>query len=66
MEPERRHIKETSSLSKSRKGPKTCYGATRNPESTADYKLVTHKLSLSDTLQGLAIKYGVTVSITAV
>ena len=63
MEPERRNIKETSSLSQSRKGPQTCYGATRNPENAADYKLVTHTLTLSDTLQGLAIKYGVTVSI---
>ena len=63
MEPERRIIKETSSLSQSRKGPKTCYGATRNPENTADYKLVTHNMTLSDTLQGLAIKYDVTVSI---
>lgn len=61
MEAEKKPIKETSSLSKSRKGPKTCYGATRNPESTADYKLVTHNLTFSDTLQGLAIKYDVTV-----
>ena len=63
MEPERRNTKETSSLSQSRKGPKTCYGATRNPENPADYKLITHDLTLFDTLQGLAIKYGVTVSI---
>jgi LysM repeat protein len=63
MEPERKNIKETSSLSQSRKGPQRCYGATRNPENTADYKLVTHTLTLSDTLQGLAIKYGVTVNI---
>ena len=61
MEPARRNIKETSSLSQSRKGPQTCYGATRNPENPADYKLVTHTLTLSDTLQGLAIKYGVTI-----
>ncbi|XP_028402597.1 lysM and putative peptidoglycan-binding domain-containing protein 2-like [Dendronephthya gigantea] len=61
MEPERRSIKETSSLSKSRKGPRTCYGATRQPESSADYKLAVHSLDQSDTLQGLAIKYGVTV-----
>lgn len=63
MEPERRKIKETSSLSQSRKGPKTCYGATRNPESPADYKIIAHDLTLSDTLQGLAIKYSVTVRI---
>ena len=63
MDGERKSIKETSSLSQSRKGSKRCYGATRNPESTADYKLVTHTLTLTDTLQGLAIKYGVTVSI---
>ena len=61
MEPERRNIKETSSLSQSRKGPQTCYGATRNPENPPDYKLVAHTLTLSDTLQGLAIKYGVTI-----
>lgn len=62
MEPEKRLVKETSSLSQSRKGPKTCYGATRNPKSPTDYKLVTHNLTLTDTLQGLAIKYGVSVS----
>lgn len=62
MEPERRKIKETSSLSQSRKGPKTCYGATRAPQSAPDYKLVPHTLEPSDTLQGIAIKYGVTVS----
>lgn len=62
MERKKRSIKETSSLSQSRQGPKTCYGATRNPElNKADYKLVAHQLTSSDTLQGLAIKYGVTV-----
>ncbi|XP_046856989.1 lysM and putative peptidoglycan-binding domain-containing protein 1-like isoform X2 [Xenia sp. Carnegie-2017] len=62
MEAEGRQIKETSSLSQSRKGPKTCYGATRKPESnTTDFKLVAHQVLLNDTLQGLAIKYGVTV-----
>ena len=39
------------------------YGATRKPEhSPCDYKTVRHVLAPGDTLQGLAIKYKVTVS----
>lgn len=53
---------ETSSLSDSVEAPKS-YGTTRNPLlPQCDVKLIGHVLETTDTLQGLAIKYGVTVS----
>ena len=53
---------EKSSLSESIEAPK-CYGTTRNPlQPQCDVKLIGHVLEATDTLQGLAIKYGVTVS----
>lgn len=55
-------VSEKSSLSQSFEAPK-CYGTTRNPmQPQCDVKLIGHVLHPSDTLQGLAIKYGVTVS----
>ena len=43
------------------------YGATKSNQQSVmltviESKVLTHKLQPSDTLQGLAIKYGVTVS----
>lgn len=53
---------EKSSLSESFEAPKS-YGTTRNPlQPQCDVKLIGHVLEATDTLQGLAIKYGVTVS----
>lgn len=52
---------ERSSLSESIEAPKS-YGATRNPlQPQCDVKLIGHVVEPTDTLQGLAIKYGVTV-----
>lgn len=52
---------EKSSLSESFEAPK-CYGTTRNPlQPQCEVKLIGHILEATDTLQGLAIKYGVTV-----
>ena len=52
---------EKSSLSESFEGPK-CYGSTRNPlQPQCDVKWIGHVLEETDTLQGVAIKYGVTV-----
>ena len=52
---------EKSSLSESFEAPKS-YGTTRNPlQPQCDVKLIGHVLEVTDTLQGLAIKYGVTV-----
>lgn len=52
---------EKSSLSGSFEGPK-CYGSTRNPlQPQCDVKWIGHVLEETDTLQGVAIKYGVTV-----
>ena len=52
---------EKSSLSESCEGPK-CYGSTRNPlQPQCDVKWIGHVLEETDTLQGVAIKYGVTV-----
>lgn len=54
---------ERSSLSESTEAPKS-YGATRNPlQPQCDVKLIGHVVEPTDTLQGLAIKYGVTVRI---
>lgn len=54
---------ERSSLSESIEAPKS-YGATRNPlQPQCDVKLIGHVVEPTDTLQGLAIKYGVTVRI---
>ena len=56
------HASERSSLSDSFEAPKS-YGTTRNPLlPQCDVKLIGHVLETTDTLQGLAIKYGVTVS----
>lgn len=53
---------ERSSLSGSFEAPKS-YGTTRNPLlPQCDVKFIGHVLETTDTLQGLAIKYGVTVS----
>ena len=53
---------EKSSLSESFEAPKS-YGTTRNPlQPQCEVKLIGHVLEETDTLQGLAIKYGVTVS----
>ena len=53
---------EKSSLSESFEGPKS-YGSTRNPlQPQCDVKWIGHVLEETDTLQGVAIKYGVTVS----
>ena len=55
-------VSEKSSLSDSLEAPKS-YGTTRNPlQPQCDIKLIGHVLVSTDTLQGLAIKYGVTVS----
>lgn len=52
---------ERSSLSDSFEAPKS-YGTTRNPlQPQCDVKLIGHVVESTDTLQGLAIKYGVTV-----
>lgn len=52
---------ETSSLSESIEAPKS-YGATRNPLQTqCDVRLIGHVVEPTDTLQGLAIKYAVTI-----
>lgn len=57
---------EKSSLSGSYEAPKS-YGATRKPlQPPCDFKLIGHVVEASDTLQGLAIKYGVTVCIFTV
>ena len=56
-------VSEKSSLSESLEAPKS-YGTTRNPlQPQCDVKLIGHVLEATDTLQGLAIKYGVSVSI---
>ena len=53
---------ETSSLSESFEAPKS-YGATRKPlQPPCDYKVVSYELLEGDTLQGIAIKFEVTVS----
>ena len=53
---------ERSSLSGSFEAPKS-YGTTRNAlQPQCDVKFIGHVLERTDTLQGLAIKYGVTVS----
>lgn len=55
-------VSEKSSLSESFEAPKS-YGTTRNPlQPQCEVKLIGHVLEATDTLQGLAIKYGVTVS----
>lgn len=57
---------ETSSLSDSFEAPKS-YGTTRNPlQPQCDVKFIGHVLEITDTLQGLAIKYGATVSMKTV
>lgn len=54
-------MSEKSSLSQSFDAPK-CYGTTRNQlQPQCEVKLIGHVLQATDTLQGLAIKYGVTV-----
>ena len=54
-------VSEKSSLSESFEAPKS-YGTTRNPlQPQCEVKLIGHVLDETDTLQGLAIKYGVTV-----
>ena len=40
-----------------------CYGSTRTDHNFSDSKLISHRLERGDTLQGLAVKYGVTVSL---
>ena len=48
-------------MSESFEAPKS-YGTTRNPlQPQCEVKLIGHVLDETDTLQGLAIKYGVTV-----